>query len=185
MRTADVSAGHERLLAARFMSEGERLDCRTPSLAACRLVLEAAAVDYEVVAHPATFRAEDEAIVVGVSPSAATKTVVLHDHGTPLLAVIPASARLDLAYLRRLRHAHRSLRLASEAEIAEDFGDFAVGAVPPFAAPGRVVEVLDVRLLAPRQVLCPAGDRWHGILIDPADLVRVVEPQVADICQAG
>jgi prolyl-tRNA editing enzyme YbaK/EbsC (Cys-tRNA(Pro) deacylase) len=48
------------------------------------------------------------------------------------MAAISAADRLDLHKLRELLGTSRSLRLASEAEIARDFPSLQVGAIPPF-----------------------------------------------------
>jgi prolyl-tRNA editing enzyme YbaK/EbsC (Cys-tRNA(Pro) deacylase) len=43
--------------------------------------------------------------------------------------------------------------------------------------------VLDGRLLEHERILCNAGDHRHGLLLDPHELVEVVQPRVADICE--
>jgi prolyl-tRNA editing enzyme YbaK/EbsC (Cys-tRNA(Pro) deacylase) len=144
--------------------------------------LEAAEVPYEVVEHEPTYRAEDDARAGGFDAAATAKTLVLVDHEEIRLAVIPANRRLDLDRTRRALGAGRHLRLASEAEIADAFPAFQVGALPPFVAE-RVPEVVDVHLLYRDRVLCGAGDHRHGLVLDPRDLVRLAQPRVADVCE--
>ena len=45
------------------------------------------------------------------------------------------------------------------------------------------VLILDRQLLEHEEILFTAGDHRHGVLIDPNDLVEIVQPQVGDICQ--
>ena len=152
------------------------------ALAAATAPLEAAGVDYEVVEHDPTYRAEDEARAGGFAASDTVKTLVLVDRDALYLAAVPANRRLDVDRARRALRASRHLRLATEEEISAAFSPFEVGALPPFASE-RVPELIDVHLLYRERVLCAGGDHRHGLVMDPRDLVRLAEPRVADICE--
>jgi Ala-tRNA(Pro) deacylase len=143
--------------------------------------LDDAGIAYEVVAHDPTFTAQDEAQAAHIDPPAMAKTIVLHDEERFILAAIPASRTLDLNRCRAALGASPHLRLAAEDEIAQAFGQFEVGAIPPLGV--DVPEVVDVRLLYRERIGCAAGDHSHSVLIDPRDLVRLAEPRVADICE--
>jgi hypothetical protein len=41
----------------------------------------------------------------------------------------------------------------------------------------------DIRLLYHDRTLCGAGDHRHSVSLDPRELLRIAEPQVADICE--
>jgi len=145
--------------------------------------LDEAGIEHELVEHPATFSAVDEAAVAGVEPAGVAKTLVLHDRDGYRLAVIPAGKRLDLVRARSALHATRHLRLATEDEIAAAFPGFEVGAVPPLGESLPLPEVVDIRLLYRERILCAAGDHRHGVLLDPRALLRAAEPRVADVCE--
>ena len=145
--------------------------------------LERKGVPFEVVAHRRTESAAAEARAVGLPAADVAKTVVLSDDGATRLAVIPASHRLDLHKVRRLLGATRRLRLVSESEMAADFGDFEVGALPPLAPMMEAVELMDERLLDHDRILFAGGDHEHGVLLDPLDLVRAGQARVADLCE--
>jgi prolyl-tRNA editing enzyme YbaK/EbsC (Cys-tRNA(Pro) deacylase) len=82
-------------------------------------------------------------------------------------AVICASDRLDMHKAADAFGVSRhELRFASEADMATEFPAYEVGAVPPIG-PDTPVELIDPRLLDYGQVLCPAGDHVHSLLIDP------------------
>jgi Ala-tRNA(Pro) deacylase len=140
-------------------------------------------VDYQVVEHDQTQTAAEEARAAGVPAADAAKTIALHDGAGYRLAVIPASERLDLHKVRDLLGASKTLRLASEEEMASQFQSFEVGALPPIGPLLPAPEILDRRLLDHDRVLCSAGDHRHGLLLDPNDLVEVAQPQVADVCE--
>jgi prolyl-tRNA editing enzyme YbaK/EbsC (Cys-tRNA(Pro) deacylase) len=44
-------------------------------------------------------------------------------------------------------------------------------------------EVIDRALLEQQQILCPAGDHGHSVLVDPRAVVRITAAKTADICQ--
>src|SRR4051794_8202933 len=106
--------------------------------------LEQAGVQHDVVEHPPTYGATDEAAAAHADERYTAKSLVLRDRGEWLVAVLPADRRLDLDKARRLLGAGRHLRLATEEEIAERFPDFDVGAMPPVLP---LPEVIDVQLL--------------------------------------
>jgi Ala-tRNA(Pro) deacylase len=144
--------------------------------------LEREGVPYEVVEHERTESAAAEARAAGVPASDVAKTVVLRDQDGVRLAVIPASERVDMHKLKE-KLGSKGLRLVTETEMAEEFGDFEVGAVPPFGPMLHALELVDERLLDHDRILCSGGDHEHGVLVDPRDLVRVAQAQLADICE--
>jgi Ala-tRNA(Pro) deacylase len=105
----------------------------------------------------------------------------VRDEGGVRLAVIPASERLDMHKLKE-ELGSRGLRLLTEQEMAEEFDEFEVGAVPPFGPMFQALELVDQRLLDHDRILCSGGDHEHGVLLDPHDLVRAAQARVADIC---
>jgi Ala-tRNA(Pro) deacylase len=140
-------------------------------------------IDYELVEHDESFSAAGEAKAAGIEPQNAAKSVLLRDGGDYRLAVLPASERLDVHKVRELLDASSHLRLATEDEMGADFGEFELGAIPPLGSMLPAPEIVDRRLLEHDRVLCNAGDHRHSLLLDPEQLVRACEAQVADICQ--
>jgi Ala-tRNA(Pro) deacylase len=152
-------------------------------LAGVTAFLERHGVPYEVVEHERTQTAAAEARAAGVPAADVAKTVVLRDDEGLRLAVIPASERLDMHKLRQAL-ASKGLRLATEQEMADEFDQFEVGAVPPFGSMFDALELVDERLLEHDRILWSGGDREHAVLVDPRDVVRAGEARVADICEA-
>lgn len=140
-------------------------------------------VEYEVVDHAERFTAAAEARAAGVGPEDAAKEVVLRAGGAYVLAVIPASERLDFQKARRLLDGEQRPRLATEAEIAADFPEFELGALPPFGPIHDIPEIVDRRLLDHDRVLCAGGDHRHSLSIDPNEIVRIGNARVADLCE--
>jgi Ala-tRNA(Pro) deacylase len=136
-----------------------------------------------LVEHGERFTAAAEARASGVGPEDAAKDVVLRRGDEYVLALIPASERLDLSKVRNLTGAGDELRLATEEEIAADFPGFAVGALPPFGPIFEVEEIVDRRLLDHDRVLCNGGDHSHSVKVNPNEIVRVAGAQVGDLSQ--
>ena len=152
-------------------------------LAVVTAFLEREGVPYEVVEHERTQTAAAEARAAGVPAADVAKTVVLRDDEGLRLAVIPASERLDMHKLRQAL-ASKGLRLVTEQEMADEFDQFEVGAVPPFGSMFNALELVDERLLEHDRILCTGGDHEHAVLVDPRDVVRAGDARVADICEA-
>ncbi len=140
-------------------------------------------VEYEIVEHDRAMRALEAARAADVPAEAAAKAVVLFDRGALSLAVLPASEMLDLHKLRHLLGASKSLRLASEEEIAAHLPEFELGAVPPVGGGLFAARIVDRRLLDQPRVLCGGPDHRHGLLLDPREMVRLGDAMVADICE--
>ncbi|MGH2984586.1 MAG: aminoacyl-tRNA deacylase [Solirubrobacterales bacterium] len=153
------------------------------SIEAVTAYLDGEGVKHESVEHEERFTAASEAQASGVPPEDAAKDLILRDGDRYLLAVIPASRRLDLGKARELLEAGGSLRLATEDEIGRDFERFEVGAIPPFGALHGIPQVVDSGLLEHDRVLCSAGDHGHGVLVDPDEMVRIADARVGDLCE--
>jgi Ala-tRNA(Pro) deacylase len=110
--------------------------------------------------------------------------VVLRTGSDYVLAVLPADQRLDLRKVRDELEPAKPLELIDETEMAHEFPEYQVGAIPPCGVDLPAAEIIDCRLLDEDRILCASGDHMHSVLIDPRDLVAVTGARVADICQA-
>jgi Ala-tRNA(Pro) deacylase len=145
--------------------------------------LDEKGVAYEVVEHSERFTAASEARAAGTDPDDAAKDVVLRSGEEYVLAVIPASDQLDLRKAADLLGEEGELRLASEADLAQRFPEFELGALPPFGPILNVEQIVDRRLLEHERVLCSGGDHRHSVRIDPNEMVRVSGATVGDLAK--
>lgn len=155
----------------------------TSQTAAVTHYLDAQQVPYRLIEHPETFSATAEANAAHAEPAMAGKTLLLHDRGQYSLMLLPARHHADLPRLRYLLGGTRRLRLATEAEMARDFPDYEVGALPPLGPSVPPVAIVDVRLLDAEEVLFAAGDHRHSIVVPIKRLLAIVEPRLADVCE--
>jgi Cys-tRNA(Pro) deacylase len=146
-------------------------------------LLEETGIDFDVLEHPRTERAADEAAALGIAPEEVAKTLVLVTSTANVRGVLAASERIDLHKVAAvLGVGGKKVHLASEDDLARDYPDFELGAVPPFG--GREDQVIvDERLATRDSVVVEAGSHDRSVRLKTADLVRLTRAQVADIAR--
>ena len=143
--------------------------------------LEEAEVDFDVLEHARTERAADEAAALGIGAEEVAKTLILVAPSGNVRAVLAASERIDVHKVAAvLGVGGKKVHLASEDDLARDYPDFELGAVPPFGGPEDRV-VVDERLAGRDSVVLEAGTHERSVRLKAADLVRLTRAQVADI----
>ena len=149
--------------------------------AALTSLLDAEGVAYELLPHDHTERAAEEAAALGVPPHAVAKTLVLTVPDGYVRAVLPAADRLDMQKVREVIGAgSKKVHLASEDDLARDFPEFELGAVPPVG--GRRDPVLVDRTIPElEEVVFEAGDHDESVRLRSEDLHRLAEVRVVDI----
>jgi Ala-tRNA(Pro) deacylase len=139
-------------------------------------------IAYELVEHDRALTASAEARAAGEEPANAVKSVLLRDPAGYELVVLQASDRLDLHKVReQLGESRSELRLATEEEMDADFPQFELGALPPLGEMLPAPEIVDRRVLDHDRVLCNAGDHSHSVLLEPREIVRASNADVADV----
>jgi Ala-tRNA(Pro) deacylase len=101
--------------------------------------------------------------------------VARDDSGGYVMAVLPASMRLDLAALERACGRAR-LTLASEAELSALFPDCDQGAMPPFGGPYGMATFVDAGLRGAREIHFQPGTHRETAVLPFAEYERLAEP---------
>lgn len=114
-------------------------------------------VDYQILRHHHSSTSLGTARTAHVDPAELAKAVVLKDQIGPLLAVVPASERLDLDRLRETLR-RPGLDFLPEDQLDALFFDCDKGAIPPLGPDYRVPTVVDTRLRDADNVYFEAGD---------------------------
>ena len=130
-------------------------------------------VDYQILHHPHSATAAEAARRAEVDPALLAKAVVLKDHVGYLLAVLPASRRLDPQRLRERLH-RPALELVPEDELDGVFFDCQKGAVPPLGPEYRVPTVVDRSLRAVDDVYFEAGDHEDLVHVDQTSFRKLM-----------
>ena len=135
--------------------------------------LDGAGVRYEIVGHPRTVSASASADAAHVPADAVAKTVVIHHEEGYVLAVVPASHRIDLTTLQELLD--RRLGLASENEIDRLFDDCDSGAVPPIGSAYGLSTVIDRSLRGRSAIWFEGGDHRTLVQVAGSDFDRLMQ----------
>jgi prolyl-tRNA editing enzyme YbaK/EbsC (Cys-tRNA(Pro) deacylase) len=100
--------------------------------------LDEAGARFELLPHVRTESAVAEAEALSIAPADVAKTLVVTTPDGYVRAVLPASERIDLRKLRKIRGGGRKqVHLASEEQLARDYPEFDLGAVPPIGGARR------------------------------------------------
>jgi Ala-tRNA(Pro) deacylase len=147
-------------------------------------VLDKAGVGYELLPHAHTERAADEAAALGVEPAEVGKTLVLTTPGGYVRVVLPASERLDFGKVGDfLGVGKKRIHLSPEDDLARDYPEFELGAVPPLGGGRGDRVVIDTRLAERESIVVEAGSHDESVRLPTAELIRLAKAEVADICQ--
>jgi Ala-tRNA(Pro) deacylase len=169
--------------ARRLTLEGADLHRRRHAVLALRDLtshLDAQDLLYDILHHARATTAVSEARVLHIPPGDVAKTVIFIAPQGCVRAVVPANAHVDVRRLQELLEEY-SLTLASEADLANLFPEFELGAIPPFGGARRDLTVVDSSLLRRKAIVIEAGTQQDSLRLSPRDLVRVSEARIADI----
>lgn len=144
--------------------------------------LERQGVAFEVLPHEPTMTSVAEAHALGVSEDEVVKTVVLDVRTGHAFAVLPANCRIDLAKIRTAINS-RHVDFASEEEIARDYPEFELGAIPPLGALVRTPLIVDPGVLEHDEVVFAAGTKSESVRMRTQDLFAASTMKVAHICE--
>jgi Ala-tRNA(Pro) deacylase len=145
--------------------------------------LDDAGVTYELLHHGHTEDAAAEAESLGLAPADVAKTLIARTPDGHLRALVPASERIDMRKLRDAVGASKDdVQLATEEEMARDYPEFALGAVPPLGGAADPV-ILDRKLAGREWLVFEAGSHDDSVRIRTEDVIRLTSAQTADLCE--
>lgn len=139
--------------------------------------LAARLAQYDIVAHPEAFTAQEQAAAAHVTGWSWAKVVVVKKEDGFALAVLPACCVIDLGLLRGLM-GREMAELAGLEEIVRLAPDCEPGALPPFGRLFGVPTFADEALVNLRDITMPAGDRATAIRMRATEFLRLAAPHV-------
>lgn len=134
-------------------------------------------VKYTRITHSAAFTAQDVAAAAHIPGKELAKTVILKVDDKLVMAVLPASFKVDFDLLKHALEA-QTVTLADEPEFVDQFPDCEAGAMPPF---GNLygIEVIVAQSLSEDKVIAfNAGSHRELITMRYADFARLVNPKI-------
>jgi Ala-tRNA(Pro) deacylase len=124
--------------------------------------LQSRHVWFETLLHPPAPTATKLARVIHVSGHFVAKGVLVRSAGTYLLAVLPATSRIDLERLAQVLDS-RDVAIATEDEVARIFGDCELGALPPFGRLYGLTTLVDTSLAGGAEIVFVGNARHEGM----------------------
>jgi Ala-tRNA(Pro) deacylase len=121
-----------------------------------RWYLDTRGVCYEIVHHARSGSSLESARAARVPCGRVAKSIVLEDERGYLLAILPASCRLDMKRIRT--RLGRPLQLATEAELEVLFEDCETGAIPAIGRAYGIPALIDDSLMRLPDLYFDAGD---------------------------
>jgi Cys-tRNA(Pro)/Cys-tRNA(Cys) deacylase len=120
------------------------------------------------------------AAALGVDPARLLKTLMTKAGGAVVCVLVPSDREVSLKKLAAALATKEAAMLAP-AE-AERVSGYRVGGISPFGQKKRVRVFADRSALGHETVLLNGGRRGLQIEMAPADLVRLLDASVADLC---
>ena len=148
-----------------------------------RNLLETNGVAFETLPHREAYTAQGVAATVHVSGWNLAKVVVVQAPGEgPVMVVLPASCRLDLAALARVL-GKPSVSLMPESAMESLFPDCETGAMPPFGNLYGLPIWVDAHFPKSGEFAFQAGNHHEVVRMRYADYERLARPVVAEFCR--
>ena len=147
-----------------------------------RRLLETGGVAFETLPHREAYTAQGVAAATHVSGRMLAKVLIVRAPAEgPVMVVLPASCRLDLATLARVL-GKPTVSLLVESEMKELFPDCEIGAMPPFGQLYGLPVWVDACFPKAGEFAFQAGNHHEVIRMRYAEYERLAQPVVAEFC---
>lgn len=145
--------------------------------------LDSHGVKYVVISHSVAYTAAGIAGLTHIPGRELAKTVIVKMDGTLAMAVVSASQRVDLSFLKAATGA-KTADLATENEFKERFPDCEVGAMPPFGNLYGMSVYVDEGLARDKEIAFNAGSHRELVRLAWEDYERLVKPALLRVAAA-
>lgn len=141
-------------------------------------------IKYSGISHSVAYTAQGIAALTHISGKELAKTVVLKVDDLFLMAVVPASQRVDLSHIKQALAA-KSVELATEEELRQLFPDCETGAMPPFGNLYGIRVMADESLTQDQEIVFNAGSHRELIRMAWNDYVKLAKPTILCLTARG
>ena len=136
-------------------------------------------IKYVSITHSSVYTAQEIAASAHIPGKELAKTVILKADGRMIMAVLPASFKVDFNILKEATGAS-NIRLADEHEFVDKFPECEPGAMPPF---GNLygINVYAAKILSDdEEIAFNAGTHTELIKMTYKDFEKLVKPKIVD-----
>lgn len=132
--------------------------------------LDKAKIGYKIVRHKTVYTAYDAAQTLGVKLGEIAKTLVIKADKIYLLAVLPASHKLDLGKLKKVAKA-KKIEIAKEGMMKKIF-KIKPGAITPFGQIYKVPVYVDKSMIKVKQITAGAGTFEESVVMTAKNFLK-------------
>ncbi len=130
-------------------------------------------VGYKIVRHRTIYTAYDAAQTMRVKLGEIAKTLVIKADKIYLLAVLPASQKLDLGKLKKIVKA-KKIEIAKEGVMKKIF-KIKPGAITPFGEIYKVPVYVDKAMLRAKKVIAGAGTFEESVVMTAKNFLKATK----------
>jgi len=134
--------------------------------------LESNELQYDVLSHSHTGSSSETAQASEIPGDQIAKAVILEDEDGYIMAVVPATHRIDLGVVHK--YLGRHVGLATEPELVDLFLDCEPGAVPPFGQAYGIEVMVDDSLDELDDIYFEGGDHHDLVHIKGKDFLTLM-----------
>lgn len=136
-------------------------------------------VKYVTINHSEAYTAQEIAGIVHIKGDEFAKTVILKIDGKMVMAVLPASYKIDFNKLYHLGLGE-NVRLANEMEFKDKFPECEVGAMPPFGNLFDIPVYVAESLMKDIEIAFNSGTHKELIKMKTEDYIKLVNPKTLE-----
>lgn len=141
--------------------------------------LDSNKIKYVSIVHSSAYTAQEIAASAHIPGKELAKTVILKVDGKIIMAVLPASYKVDFELLKEAAGAS-NIRLADEHEFVDKFPGCEPGAMPPFGNLYGIDVYVAKSLTEDEEIAFNAGTHTELIKMDYKDFERLVKPKIIE-----
>ena len=143
-----------------------------------REFLDSHNIKYQVIFHSRAYTAQEIANLAHIPGQELAKTVMVTLDGNLAMAVLPASAHVDVDAIKAIAGV-KFARLACELEFKDRFPECETGAMPPFGNLYDMAVFVDEELAKDQEIAFNAGSHTELVRMAFHDFVHLVNPRVS------
>jgi Ala-tRNA(Pro) deacylase len=140
-------------------------------------------VHYEILPHPERFTAQEIAAAEHTRGKEVAKVVMVKAEGKDIMAVVPATAKVDLFKLSKILGTEK-IEVEQEKDFGNLFPDCEPGAMPPFGSLYNLPCYVDGTLLKEREIVFNGGNHQESVKISTKDFEKIAHAKIEDIAVA-
>jgi Ala-tRNA(Pro) deacylase len=153
-----------------------------PILRKLRDYLDTHKSKYQVLTHSTAYTAQEVAAAQHIPGRQIAKVVMVKkENGTPVMLVLPASHKVNFAWLQEVLHS--PVTLEQEREFRDLFPGCETGAEPPFGNLFDLETIVDTALTKDEEIVFNAGSHWQTVRMRYDDYARLVHPRIAKVAE--